>query len=495
MNASRISREYSDGVEEFIRFAVQHADDPLRIFCPCKRCCNTTKINPKEIKNHLFIHGIDRGYTKWIWHGESVDEEYEHDDAEGGDQFDYMEDLTRNVEENLREFPEKFEKLVNDSETPLYGGCTKFTRLSVVLRLYNLKAANGWSDKSFTSLLELLNDILPDGNVLPRRTYEAKKILCSMGLNYEKIHACPNDCILYRNEYESLDSCPECQESRYKKARVPNKVLWYFPIIPRFKRMFSTTENAEKLIWHAKDRIRDDKLRHPADSPQWKMIDSRFPEFGGDSRNLRVALCSDGMNPFNGNTNYSLWPVLLVIYNLPPSLCMKRKWIMLSLLISGPNQPGNDIDVYLAPLVEDLKLMWDDGVEVFDAHLQERFNLKALLFCTINDFPAYGNLSGYSVHGHSACPICEENTNFCQLKKSKKTAYLGHRRFLPMNHFYRRQRKAFNGLVEDSIAPFPLTGHQIFEKIKDLNVAFGKKNKKSVPKGAWKKRSIFFDLP
>ena len=45
---------------------------------------------------------------------------------------------------------------------------------------------------------------------------------------------------------------------------------------------------------------------------------------------------------------------------------MKRKYIMLSLLISGPKQPGNDIDVYLAPLVEDLRKMWDEGVSVFD---------------------------------------------------------------------------------------------------------------------------------
>ena len=46
------------------------------------------------------------------------------------------------------------------------------------------------------------------------------------------------------------------------------------------------------------------------------------------------------------------WPVLLVIYNLPPWLCMKRKYMMLSMMISGPRQPGNDIDVYLSPLIE-----------------------------------------------------------------------------------------------------------------------------------------------
>jgi len=85
-----------------------------------------------------------------------------------------------------------------DAETPLYVGSTKFTRLLAILRLMNLKATNGWTDKSFTELLVLLNKMLPEGNTLPTRNYDAKKILCTMGMEYKRIHACPNDCILHR---------------------------------------------------------------------------------------------------------------------------------------------------------------------------------------------------------------------------------------------------------------------------------------------------------
>ena len=102
----------------------------------------------------------------------------------------------------------------------------------------------------------------------------------------------------------------------------------------------------------------------------------------------------------------------------------------LSMMISGQKQPENDIDVYLSPLIEDLKLMWDQGVEVFGGFANETFKLHAMLVCTINDFPAYGNLSGYSVKGHKACPICEEDTTSQQLKHGRKTVYLRHRRFL-----------------------------------------------------------------
>jgi hypothetical protein len=53
-------------------------------------------------------------------------------------------------------------------------------------------------------------------------------------------------------------------------------------------------------------------------------------------RNIRFGLSTDGMNPF-GETgdSHSIWPVTLCIYNLPSSLCMKHKFVMMPLLISG----------------------------------------------------------------------------------------------------------------------------------------------------------------
>ncbi|CAM8931981.1 unnamed protein product [Rhodiola kirilowii] len=102
------------------------------------------------------------------------------------------------------------------------------------------------SDKSFTEVLTLVKYMPPEGNTLPNHTYEAKKVMCPMGIEYKKIHACPNDCILYRNAHKDLTECPLCKSSRYKlnKGRTytsrgtPAKVLWYLPPIPRFQRLF-----------------------------------------------------------------------------------------------------------------------------------------------------------------------------------------------------------------------------------------------------------------
>jgi len=136
---------------------------------------------------------------------------------------------------------------------------------------------------------------------------------------------------------------------------------------------------------------------------------------------------------------------------------------MLSMMISGPRKPGNDINVYLSPLIENPTKLWDEGVLVFDGFRNKTFLMRAMLFCTINDFPAYGNLSGYSVKGHHACPICEEDTSYIQLKHGRKIVYIRHRRFLIPHHPYRRLKKVFNGSQEHETAPILLTGEQVFQ--------------------------------
>jgi hypothetical protein len=133
-----------------------------------------------------------------------------------------------------------------------------------------------------------------------------------------------------------------------KVKRVPAKVAWYFPKIPRLRRLFVNKANAALLQWHVRERKKDALCRHPADGIQWGNFDRKRKDFAAEVRNIRFGLGTDGMNPFGeiGNS-HSTWSVTLCIYNLPSWLCMKRKFIMMPLLISGPIQVGNDIDVYL----------------------------------------------------------------------------------------------------------------------------------------------------
>jgi hypothetical protein len=85
------------------------------------------------------------------------------------------------------------------------------------------------------------------------------------------------------------------------------------------------------------------------------MFDFQYPEFSAESRNIRFALSTDGMNPFGEKrTVHSIWPVILVMYNISTWLCHKRRYLILSILIQGPKQASIDIDVFLEPLMKDM---------------------------------------------------------------------------------------------------------------------------------------------
>ncbi|CAL8997874.1 unnamed protein product, partial [Prunus brigantina] len=84
------------------------------------------------------------------------------------------------------------------------------------------------------------------------------------------------------------------------------------------------------------------------DGEAWKEFDRTFPEFAADPRNVRLGLATDGFNPYGVlNQHHSTWPIFVFPYNLPPWKCMKKEYMMLTVLIT--EDPGRSIDVYLRP--------------------------------------------------------------------------------------------------------------------------------------------------
>ena len=84
------------------------------------------------------------------------------------------------------------------------------------------------------------------------------------------------------------------------------------------------------------------------DSVAWKNFNKVHPSFAQEPQNVRLGLASNEFNPFgNMSISYNMWPVVLIPYNLPPWMCMKQTFFMLSLLIPGPTALRNDIDIYL----------------------------------------------------------------------------------------------------------------------------------------------------
>jgi hypothetical protein len=229
MKLPRSSREYIRGVMEFVKFAREHESRKDVIVCPCKKCLLGKSWSSEVVFTHLTSGtGIIEGYTEWIMHGESlvppVQSETIHEaprrlqvdgiplhggssgmqdmlndvfmmhdicvEAGGSQVRDEVEAEAEPVDveiEDSNRVPNKLEELLKDADTPLHGN-TKHSKLGAIVRLFSIKCMGGWSNTSFSMLLEFINELMhPDASLLPKDTYEAKKYLKDLGLEYEKI--------------------------------------------------------------------------------------------------------------------------------------------------------------------------------------------------------------------------------------------------------------------------------------------------------------------
>jgi hypothetical protein len=182
----------------------------------------------------------------------------------------------------------------------------------------------------------------------------------------------------------------------------------------------------------------------------------------------------------------------------------KQKHNLLTILISGPTQPGVDMDVFLEPLMEDMKILWEIGVQMLDEYCKDSFTLRAIIFVTINDYPTLFTLSG-QFKGKVGCTVCIDETAYVSLAASKKIVYMRHIHFLLEGHRYhmRKMDKYFdnNGELHSTPPSGNNRGQRVFEIVKNINFVFGKKTKdgktrkdaKPALRAILKKKSIFFE--
>ncbi|XP_041009339.1 uncharacterized protein LOC121253386 [Juglans microcarpa x Juglans regia] len=382
-----------------------------------------------EVETHLFIKGINPDYTQWIFHGEEETILYVSDDDIGDDiiqEDDYIDDMQHmlddirasilvDVLEDSTLAPNRppitvdspapsFDQLLEDARRPLFDGCTKFSKLSFVVKLLHIKSIGGWSIKSFDMLLDLLRSAFPDA-LLPQSYEESRSLERGLGFKYHKIHAYPNDCILFWKENAALNECP---------------------------RLFMSAKIAGDMRWHQEQQtVEATCMRHLADSECLKKFDEHHGWFAADPRNVRLGL--------------------------------------------------------------------EDGVPTYDASTKETFMLHAVLLWTINNFPAYGNLSDWSTKGKLAYLSCNADTDSNWLKYGRKHYYMGHRRFLPPDHIWRRRKGLFNGREDHRMPPRDIGVDDIQNQLQMIgDVQFGKSHRKkkcTAEELNWTKCSIFFMLP
>ncbi|KAG6430426.1 hypothetical protein SASPL_108492 [Salvia splendens] len=124
-----------------------------------------------------------------------------------------------------------------------------------------------------------------------------------------EIHCCKKGCMIYWREDENRTECKVCGQARFKdNGRSPFKKMYYFPLGPRLRRLYASGVTAQSMRWHAEHAQTAGERRHPADSIAWKTFDKTHPLFASESRNVKLALSTDGFQPFGqSGSQYSLW--------------------------------------------------------------------------------------------------------------------------------------------------------------------------------------------
>ncbi|XP_050222376.1 uncharacterized protein LOC126672469 [Mercurialis annua] len=476
-------------VQEFVNFALRHpacmSGPQIKCPCPKTRCKNTSYRDVETVKLHILQKGFVADYQVWVFHGEgnvlnprpvAQLREYDVDmENEGGDDFSSVQRMEPNNEAN------HFYDMMRAAEEPVFPGNSKHSLLSAAVKMLDIKCRHSGSVALVDDVTEFIQELLPEENKMPKNFAEIKKMVRGLGLPVEVIDCCLRNCMIYWGSDADLMRCKICDHERWKpppkgnsvkrRVNVPYRKMFYFPITPRLQRLYASKATAKHMTWHAEHKMVDGKMCHPSDSPAWKHFSELHTEFAEEVRNIRLGLCTDGFQPFRAfGQNYSSWPVILTPYNLPPGMCMKDEFMFLTVIVPGPRNPKHQMDIFLQPLIAELNHLWEFGVQTFDVHRRQNFQLKAALMWTINDFPAYFMLSGWSTSGRLACPHCMENTDAFTLNGSRKKSWFDcHRKFLPRGHIYRRNTTDFRkGKTVNKEFSRPKTGEELLAEVDHL---------------------------
>ena len=150
--------------------------------------------------------------------------------------------------------------------------------------------------------------------------------------------------------------------------------------------------------------------------------------------------------------------------------------------------------MFLEPVINKLVDLFEKGVgDVWDEYKKEHVTIEGVLIATITDLPGRGSLSGEKTKGYTGCVEFLDDTDAVNLPNNSKIVYMGHRRFLPKDHPYRRNRKDFNGTIGKCLAPKYQDRPAILRELNKLEVVLGKgDNVVAAPdRSVWKKKSVF----
>jgi hypothetical protein len=154
-----------------------------------------------------------------------------------------------------------------------------------------------------------------------------------------------------------------------------------------------TEETTKQMTWHKNGkRYNPDKMVHPSDDEAWTSFNEKHHEKSDEAHNVRVALATDGFNPYGMMVApYTYWPVFVIPLNLPPGVTFQRHNVILTLII--PGHPGSNMGVFMKPVIDELVKAWNEEVWTYDRATKQSFKIYVWYQYSMHDFLAYGLFS------------------------------------------------------------------------------------------------------
>ena len=276
--------------------------------------------------------------------------------------------------------------------------------------MFNLHISEGTSNMHYKKL----HYLFPHKVTLESCWCTWKHIAILLGLQPGRVDHCPGGCCCFTGKYASLNRCPYCEKPRCKSDGAPAEHFWYLPVKGQLQVMMKDKCLTKQLnYWHTSQISSNDNTI-------WDIFDcSIYQELLGkqvvvngqtqghkyfsDPCDIALGISLNGMTYFNCH-QYSVWLVILINYNLPPTVHTCCNHVICYSIIPGSVK---NLNSYLIPLHNELGEL-AKGVSTLDLWAKELFWQHVYLILGFGDYPGLLKLiqmKGYN--GLHPCWFCE----------------------------------------------------------------------------------------
>jgi hypothetical protein len=227
-----------------------------------------------------------------------------------------------------------------------------------------------------------------------------------------KIDCCINSCIAYTARYSHSDLCDFCGESRFDTQGKPRRQFSYMPLVPQLQGLFAHEDTVKTLLYCHRYNSSPNTVNDVFDGKMYQSLRDKFvvvdgiqktyKYFSGDN-DIAFSLATDGYLLFGRyRKGPSATPILVQIYNFPPTMRTHHEHLICLGVIPGPKSP-KDIASFLVPFENECAKL-ANGTLTFDSLGKQMFWLHAYNIFKLGDILAIEKL--LEIRGHNGFAPC-----------------------------------------------------------------------------------------